>query len=55
MSKDKPNSLNGKNRRSGAERRKAERRDPDRDSETGALTTRKRERRQKVRRKNSVK
>jgi len=55
MDKDKPNSLNGKDRRSGVERRKGDRRNPERNSETGVLTTRKRERRQKDRRKNTEK
>lgn len=43
-------STNGKNRRSGAERRKAQRRNPDRAPETGVLTTRAGERRKKARR-----
>jgi hypothetical protein len=55
MEKDKPNHTNGKERRSGTDRRKGERRDPERIAETGSLTTRTRERRQKTRRKNSVK
>lgn len=43
-------STNGKNRRSGAERRKAQRRDSDRTTEAGVLTTRAGERRKKARR-----
>jgi hypothetical protein len=41
MDKSKPSSANGKERRSGTDRRKGERRDPERSAETGALSTRK--------------
>jgi len=50
MEKDKPNSLNGKERRSGADRRKAERRAPEREDEGGVLSGRKGERRRQSRR-----
>ncbi|HKY05267.1 MAG TPA: hypothetical protein VJQ56_10280 [Blastocatellia bacterium] len=43
-------STNGKNRRSGVERRKADRRNPDRAPEAGVLTTRTGERRKRTRR-----
>ncbi|HEX8089863.1 MAG TPA: hypothetical protein VF762_13470 [Blastocatellia bacterium] len=55
MDKDKQGLANEKERRSGIDRRKAERRDPARSGETGALSTRTRERRQNTRRKSSVK
>jgi hypothetical protein len=55
MDKNKQGSPNEKERRSGEDRRKVERRDPERNSESGALSTRTGERRQKTRRKNSVK
>lgn len=55
MDKNKPNVENGKERRSGTDRRKVERRNPERNVETGALSTRTHERRQTTRRKNSVK
>lgn len=50
MDKNKPSSANGKERRSGTDRRKGERRDPERDAETGSLSTRKSERRRHIRR-----
>jgi hypothetical protein len=50
MEKDKPGSLNGKERRSGEDRRKVERRDPERAKEGGVLSTRKGERRRQSRR-----
>jgi hypothetical protein len=55
MDKNKPGSANGKERRSGVDRRKVERRDPKRNSETGTLSTRTGERRQETRRKNDPK
>ncbi|MFP5261747.1 MAG: hypothetical protein ACLGJB_07555 [Blastocatellia bacterium] len=55
MDKDKPEVANEKERRSGMDRRKADRRDPARGAETGALSTRTRERRQNTRRKSSSK
>ncbi|HVG21947.1 MAG TPA: hypothetical protein VNI02_23130 [Blastocatellia bacterium] len=55
MDKNKQSFENEKERRSGTDRRKAERRDQERNVETGALSTRTGERRQKTRRKSSVK
>ena len=50
MKKGGIESFNGKERRAGPDRRSTDRRDPERDSGKGVLTTRKGERRQKNRR-----
>jgi hypothetical protein len=50
MKKKGIESFNGKERRAVPDRRSSERRDPERDSGKGVLTTRKGERRQKTRR-----
>jgi hypothetical protein len=55
MANEKPGSMNGKERRSGANRRKGERRNPERNIESGVLTTRTGERRKKDRRKSEPK
>ena len=54
MEKNKPNSLNGKERRSGADRRKAERRGAERENESGVLSQRQAERRRRKRRTTDV-
>jgi len=55
MASEKLGSANGKERRSGEDRRKVDRRDPGRDKQTGTLTTRIGERRKGERRKNHPK
>ncbi|MFY9611693.1 MAG: hypothetical protein WAU45_24155 [Blastocatellia bacterium] len=50
MTKDKIGSTNGKDRRVRGERRKADRREPERQPKGSVLTTRKTERRKKSRR-----
>jgi hypothetical protein len=50
MEKDNPGNTNGEERRSGKDRRKAERRDPARAAQTGVLSTRQGDRRREGRR-----
>ncbi|HXG93003.1 MAG TPA: hypothetical protein VNN73_11645 [Blastocatellia bacterium] len=51
MGNEKPGRVNGEERRSGTDRRKGERRDFERNTQAGVLTTRKGERRKNERRK----
>jgi hypothetical protein len=55
MTQGKSGSWDGKERRSGTDRRKTDRRDPERNTGAGVLTTRSAERRQKDRRKGEPK
>jgi hypothetical protein len=55
MENNKPKPLNGKERRSGADRRKSERRTPERENESGVLSERKGERRRQNRRTTDIK